>query len=319
MKGKKISLIKEATFGVDNPTPKPYPICASSLGLVSTDEMEENKCIGAGDTGGNKTKVGDKQSGDLVMNATYENAYFALYMQYGEPTLVDNGDGTFTRTFSSATECIPSYSVQSILDDAGSCETTTTEWVERFNGCKANTLSLTADKSQPKFTIGLIGAKFGASYLTPAITKVDETNEVVLAKTPILAKTAAISFNSAPYCRLSKFEVKSDNGIKETDVICDVGTSLQKEGYDTTVSIEGIFNKDLVPKIANNETVAMGLKYTDGTNSLEFVFDEMQGEFKSQPITGMEKLKLSETLTAVRVAGAERVKVVLTNSVASYA
>ena len=318
MKGKKISLVVEAEFGKDNATPKPYSVCVSSLGLVSTDEMEENKCIGAGDTGGDKTKIGDKQGGDLVMNATYENAYFPLAMQYGEPTTVDNGDGTFTHTFSSSKDCIPSYSVQSILDDAGDCGSSTTEWVERFNGCKANTLKLTADKSQPKFTLGLMAAKFGASYLTPATVKVDETNEVVLSKTPILSKTAVISFDGATYCRLSKFEVSSDNGIKETNVICDVGTVLEKENYATTVSIEGIFDKALVPRIAANETVAMGLKYTDGTNVLEFVFAEMQGEFKSQAITGMEKLKLSETLTAVRVNGAERCKVVLTNGVASY-
>ncbi len=318
MKGKKISLVLETEFGKDNATPKPYPICVSSFGLVSTDEMEENKCIGAGDTGGKKEKIGDKQSGDIVINATYENAYFPLAMQYGEPTTVDNGDGTFTHTFSSSKDCIPSYSFQSILDDAGDCAASTTEWVERFNGCKANTLSFEVSKNQPKFTIGLMGAKFGASYLTPAITKVDEANEVVLARTPILAKSAVVSFDDSPYCRLSKVSIKSDNGLKETDIICDVGTAIEKEGYNTELSIEGIFDKDLVPRIANNETMKVGVKYVDGDNSLEFVFAEVQGSFKSQAVTGSERLKLNETLNAVRVNGAERCKVILTNSVASY-
>jgi len=310
----------------------PFPICVTNSTLQNTNAYETEECISENrDDGGELILVGDDQAGAFTGSSSYQNLGLFFTMLLGKPTTVDNGDGTYSHSWVSGTECIPCVSVQHLWTNADECPTTEKEFFEQFLGVRAGTYAHSVSgKGINKYNVGLQALKYQDSIKDDPLTKFDVANEVVMEKTLINTNKATVTINSIVQ-KLNKFDINIDMLINKE---FQLGTedNLYSKGINVSGNIGGLFDEVLYGLFTDNQsaddpnnnapaTTSMEIKYedTDKNYELKYVFDEMKFEFLSPPIEFGNKLMIDANYTAYRSpTGTQKLKIELKNNVAQY-
>jgi len=312
---KKVLLGWETVFGQTPASPTPYQLCVKTQGLVHTRETEIQDCIGGDiDSGGDKLVTGSSNNGSIDASAYWEQLGVYLKAILGAPTTVDNLDGTFTHTFDTTKDVIPSMYI----------ETTSgaNDLVEVFNGVMASTFNTSfKGKGIPAINLGLVGSTH-KDNLKDAYTPIVDTGKIVLGSTALNMMYTYAKIDNSDFMKLSEFDVTFDRGIEVDDLIYDTkDVGITKS--EVTGSLKSVFDSGLYTKLAANNVVKVEIGYMQtigaDAHALSFLFDETQFDFKTEPKEVGNKVSVNADWSAKRSAtGTQRGKVTLTNTVASY-
>lgn len=313
---KKVFVGFEDVFGVTPASPTPYQLCVKTNGLVSSTDTEVSDCIGGDiDSGGEKVVIGNTHNGDLEATAYWEQMGVYLKAILGNPTTVDNLDGTYTHTYDSTADALPSMYVENTFAGA-------TTVVEVFNGVLGSTFgTMFKGKGIPEVKLGLLASTHKDS-LKDGYTAMSEVGKILLGSTGLNMTHTYVNIDAAGYTKLAEFDISIDRGTEAEDLVGDTkDVSIMK----STVSgnLKSVFDASLYTKIANNQKVAVEIGYTQtigaDAHSLGFFMGEVQFDFKTQPKVVGQKVSIDAPFSASRSsASTEKLKVVLTNTVASY-
>jgi len=313
----KVVLDWEDTPGQDPASPKPIYLSAVESGItINRQNKTDNVISGDIDSGGELYGTVNEVTGSITTPMYFEQIGVLMKALLGAPTSADNGDGTYTHTFVS-TACIPSFCIQNTLKDdcnGGS------NIIERYNGCKAKStsISITPDGD---FNIGLdiVGMKFSDS-ITDGVAELDETNKIVLSTTRIKNAHTALKIDGASYTLAKDFSLSVDRGTEATYTIGTGANAGLISDKQVTVngSFSSLFDSIVYTKAKNETKVSFDISITDGTNSLVFTVAEAKFSFKNESKKVGEKYPLNLDWTGYKTTGTEKIKVVLTNAVASY-
>lgn len=313
---KKVLLGFEDVFGQTPAVPAPYQLCVKTNGLVTSNDTEVADCIGGSiDSGGEKVVIGNTHNGDLESTAYWEQVGVYLKAILGSPTTVDNLNGTYTHTYDSTADALPSMYVENtVIGD--------TTFVEVFNGVLGNTFNtMFKGKGIPEVKLGMLASTHKDS-LKDAYSALNDTGKVVLGSTTMNMTFTYINIDAAGYTKLSEFDLTIDRGTEAEDLVGntkDVG--IMKS--DVTGNLKSVFDASLYTKIANNQKVAVEIGYSQtigaDAHSLAFHMGEVQFDFKTQPKVVGQKVSIDAPFSASRSSAlTEKLKVVLKNTVASY-
>lgn len=312
----KVLLGFEDVFGQTPAVPAPYQLCLKTSGLVSQNDSEVADCIGGAiDSGGEKVVTGNTHSGDLESTAYWEQVGVFLKAILGSPTTVDNLDGTFTHTFDSTAESLPSMYLENTVVGA-------TTFVEVFNGVLGSTFNtMFKGKGIPEVKLGLLGSTHKDS-LKDGYAALNDAGKILLGSTTMNMTHTYINIDAVGYTKLSEFDITIDRGTEAEDLVGNTkDVAIMKS--DVTGNLKSVFDASLYTKIANNQKVAVEIGYAQtigaDAHSLAFFMDEVQFDFKTQPKVVGTKVSIDAPFSASRSASiTEKLKVVLTNTVASY-
>ena len=306
----------EATFGETPGSPTPYNLCVKTNGLINSQETEVVDCIGGEiDSGGGKIVTGNTNSGDLEATAYWEQIGVYLKAVLGEPTTVDNADGTFTHTFDTAKAVIPSMYIETI---SGASE----ELIEVFNGVMATTFNTAfMGKGIPQTKLGLL-ASTHSDNMKDSYVKMSDTGKIDLASTALNMMYTYVKVDTADFCKVSEFDITFDRGTEAEDLLCNTKDVTMLKS-DVSGNLKSIFDTALYTKIANNTVVAMEIGYTQTIGSddhfLKFYMDEVQFDFKTEPKVVGTKVAINSAWSAQKTgASTEKTKVELMNTIADY-
>lgn len=306
----------EDVFGTTPAVPTPYQLCVKSNGLVSQTDTEVSDCIGGAiDSGGEKVVTGNTHNGDLEATAYWEQLGVYLKAILGSPTTVDNLNGTFTHTFDTTADTLPSMYVQNKFVGA-------TTVVEVFNGVMGSTFgTMFKGKGIPEVKLGLLASTHKDS-LKDGYSAMSEAGVITPGSTGLNMTNTYVKIDTADYAKLAEFDINIDRGTEAEDLVSNVkDVSIMKA--DVTGNLKSVFDATLYTKIANNQKVAVEIGYaqTVGSDalSLAFLMDEVQFDFKTQPKVVGQKVNIDAPFSASRSSAAtEKLKVVLTNTIATY-
>jgi len=313
---KQVFLGFESVFGETPASPTPYQLCVKSNGLVSQTDTEVSDCIGGAiDSGGEKVVVGNTHNGDLEATAYWEQAGVYLKAILGNPTTVDNLDGTFTHTFDTTKDTIPSMYIENTFVGA-------TTVVEVFNGVMASTFNtMFKGKGIPELKLGLLASTHKDS-LKDGYSAMSDAGKILLGSTGLNMTHTYVKIDNSAYTKLAEFDINIDRGTEAEDLVSNIkDVSIMKA--DVTGNLKSVFDATLYTKIANNQKVAVEIGYAQtigaDAHSLAFFMDEAQFDFKTQPKVVGTKVAIDAPFSASRSsASTEKLKVVLTNTIASY-
>ncbi len=307
----------EDTFGTTPASPTPYNLCVKSNGLINAQETEVVDCIGGDiDSGGSKIVTGTTNAGDLEATAYWEQIGVYLKAILGEPATVDNSDGTYTHTFVTSKDDIPSMYIETI---SGASD----ELIEVFNGVMGTTYNTSfSGKGIPQVKLGLL-ASTHKDNLKDSYTKMSTSGAIALASTALNMMYTYVKVDTSDFCKVSEFDITFDRGTESEDLLCDTKDVTMLKS-DVSGNLKSIFDTSLYTKIAANAIVAMevGYEQTIGTDdlSLKYFMDEVQFDFKTEPKVVGTKVVINSSWSAQKTGSStEKAKVELTNTIASYA
>lgn len=213
-------------------------------------------------------------------------------------------------------KCIPSFCVQNTLNECSGGS----QIVERYNGCKAKSMSITvAPDGDFNITVDTVGMKFRDS-ITDGISELDEANKITLGQTRIKNAHTSLLIDSASYTLAKNFSLTLDRGTEATYTI---GTGANAGQIDDNhINVNGnfssLFDNGVYTKAKNETEVSFDIQIVDGENKLDFTIAEAKFSFKNEAKRVGEKYPLNLDWTGYKNSGTEKLKAILTNTVASY-
>lgn len=313
----KVVLDWETTAGQDPAAPKPIYLTSTESGITANRQTKTDNVIGGDiDSGGEPYGTFNEVAGGITTPLYFEQIGVILKASLGDPSTVDNGDGTYTHTFTSVS-CIPSFCLQNTLKNT--CEGGS-NIIERYNGLKAKGFSLTVSPDGDyNISLDTVGMSFKDS-MTDSITELDETNKIVLGSTRIKNAHTSLKVDGSAYTLSKEFTLSVDRGTEATYTL---GTGANAgEVSDLQVSANGsfssLFDQSVYVKAKNESVLSFEIIMASGTDSLSFKVAEAKFSFKNEAKRVGEKYPLNLDWTGYKTSGTELLKVVLTNAVASY-
>jgi len=323
MKPIKVSLARETTCGEDHLDPILYPVCVKNSGLAMTETSEGDGCINEhADGGGEVVITGSDINGSLASTIYFEQVGLYFTMLFGDPSTVDNGDGTYTHTFDTTKRCKPCWSLENIFNNDDDCVNPPVDYVERYNGVKASTYAHeVSGRGLNTLSLGLVASKFRTSRDNPnPIVALATGKQVNMDRFALDTNRATVKVNNQP-AKLSKFGINVDLGMQVDELIGNQKDVWEKE-LSVNGSVAGLFDAVLHETLVKNLKNEVEIKYenADNTKSLTYYMKEVQFAYKTTPAVYGEKLMLDTTYIASRSAtSTERLKITLVNAQANYA
>lgn len=308
----KFVIDKETTAGTDPVAPTAYVLGVNEISIGATPNTKVDDIIGGDiDFGGEEYTTSEDVSGGIKAPLYYEQVGVALNVILGDP--VTTGTSPYVHTFKS-TACIGSWVAEDTL--SGTCDGSS-DMVKRFNGLKGNTFSLSiSPDGDYNYDISLVGSK-GRDSLVDGISALDATNEITLASTRMKNAHATITIAGSEYKLAKDFSISIDRGTTAEKVIGD-GAIVDDAMVKVTGSISSIFDDTVYALAKANTSTPAIINLTDGTNILKITLAETQFKFKDEPRKVGEKYPMNLDVNVFKKTGTEKIKVELTNSIASY-
>ena len=313
----KVVLDWETTAGEDPVAAKPIYLTSVESGITANRQTKTDNVIGGDiDSGGEPYGTFNEVNGGITTPMYFEQIGVLLKASLGNPTTVDNGDGTFTHTFVSH-NCIPSFCLQNTMKN--DCEAGV-NIIERYNGLKAKGFNITiSPDGDYTFSLDTVGMKFRDS-ITDGLTELDEASKVVLGATRIKNAHTSLLIDGSSYTLSKSFSLSLDRGTEATYTI---GTGANAgEISDLQVKANGdfssLFDGGVYTKAKNETPVSFEVVVSDSSNSLSFKVAEAKFSFKNEAKKVGEKYPLNLSWNGYKTTGSELLKVVLTNTVTSY-
>ena len=301
----------ETVFGETPATPTPFMLCAKENNITFKRETEEVSCMGGAiDSGGNKIDTGVEVGGSIVSSGYWEQLGVYFKATLGEPVTVDNADTTYTHTFDTTKETIPSMYIETISG--------ADELVEVVNGAYGSKLGFSiVGKGLLDLTLDVM-AQSHLDNLKDSYTKMDDSNKIALPSSEVKMSKSYLKLNGTDFCKFSEISFEFDRGAEVTDLLCskkDIDITLS----DLTGSIKAVWDTSFYQTVAQNTTTAIEAGFVDGTNKLAVIIPEMQFDFETAPKKVKEKVLIDTNYSATRSAsGSFKAQIVLTNTIASY-
>jgi len=222
----------------------------------------------------------------------------------------------YTHTFNT-TKCLPNAYAQATL--ANACDGGS-DLIERYNGIKGGKLDISVSPDGDyNITMDTTGMSQRDS-IVDSITELDETNKVVLTQTRIKNAHATITIDGTAYTLAKDFSLSLDRGVEATQTL---GTGANAGQVDDTKvmlsgSLSSLFDGAVYTKAKNETAVGFVIGMTDGLNALDLTVAEAKFGFKTESKKVGEVYPLNLEWTGYKTTGTEKLKAVLTNSIANY-
>ena len=228
--------------------------------------------------------------------------------------------GYFKHTFKSNV-CIPSVVVQDFLSVQCNKTAADKDVYKKFNGLRANTLSITASPdSDYNIEINFIGATADDSIVNASFQKLDDTNKIVLAATRIKNSHANLYINgsSTPYKLAKEFSMSLDRGTEAIRVLS-AGAMVEDSKFDLTGSLNSIFDGEMYKKAMKQEKVETKLVFSNDDYSVEFLIAETQYSVEDEARSYGGQYPLNMKFNGVKTGSTDaKLKVVVINKVQKY-
>jgi len=236
---------------------------------------------------------------------------YILQQFFGEPTTT--GAGPYVHTFIARGTMPDGFQMEAGARNA------TTPYYLRHKGLTADTLKMTVtDEGLAVCTVGVTGmAEYeGDTALDATLTEVSEDDVSLTATTIEEGGATAANIISVEFT-LSNFATagyRIGNGVNAKYV-------SMKQPAATGTLIADLKDLTLFEKAVNRTESIIDFTLTDGTNTLQCVFPEIDYMRKGIPITSPDEVQVSLPWEAFIDDGADETvaKFILTNTQASYA
>ena len=314
-------------FGQDPTAPKPYVLMANENGITGSQQTKTDNVIGGDiDSGGELYGTFVDVGGTLKTPLYYEQIGVLLKAFMGAPVTEDLSaastpkPGYYKHTFKSNV-CIPSVVVQDFLSVQCNKTAADRDVYKKFNGLRANTLSITASPdSDYNIEINFIGATADDSIVNASFQKLDDTNKIVLDATRIKNSHANLYINgsSTPYKLAKEFSMSLDRGTEAIRVLS-AGAIVEDSKFDLTGSLNSLFDGDMYKKAMKQEKVETKLAFSNGDYSVEFLIAETQYSFEDEARSYGGQYPLNMKFNGVKTGSTDaKLSVVVINKVATY-
>lgn len=314
-------------FGQDPTAPKPYVLMANENGITGSQQTKTDNVIGGDiDSGGELYGTFVDVGGTLKTPLYYEQIGVLLKAFMGAPVTEDLSaastpkPGYYKHTFKSNV-CIPSVVVQDFLSVQCNKTAADRDVYKKFNGLRANTLSITASPdSDYNIEVNFIGATADDSIVNASFQKLDDTNKIVLDATRIKNSHANLYINgsSTPYKLAKEFSMSLDRGTEAIRVLS-AGAMVEDSKFDLTGSLNSLFDGDMYKKAMKQEKVETKLVFSNGDYSVEFLIAETQYSFEDEARSYGGQYPLNMKFNGVKTGSTDaKLSVVVINKVATY-
>lgn len=302
----------ESTYNTDNGVPNARLLTVNSNGIKVSESQSQSQAIGGGREATEPYYGNIDVSGQVAAPLCYNQSGYWLKMALGAPSTVNNGNGTFTHTFT-VQDTLPSVVIENKIAFAGGAGYTYHKY--KGNVCNSYELSV-ASGSELVQNVSTIGASFSKSA-----TPYDATVTTIPYKRVNFKDGALYIDGTIQGCLSDSLNFSLNNNIDgEFYAIGGSGfRCMVAEGaVDVSGGITTIFkNEDFLTKAMGHTETSVKVKFTSGTDSLEYIFDDAQFAL-STPEAGAQGAKADFSWTAYKNNATSTMKVVLTNSIASY-
>lgn len=254
-------------------------------------------------------------TGDLPISVNYTNVYFPLTLGFGLPdATVDNGDGTYTRTFVPK-DCPPTISVQRLVSDA--CAGT--DFYELFTGVSVDGWTINIQDERLKAPMNCKGGKAQDSN-DAGFTPIDTTQAKTSTDEDIRKAHAVLSKGGSTYNLTTAFSIQVGNAAEELWRIGDgeFPGDVRYGAFTMSGTLEGLFDAAFLAEAKNSGRTDFVITFTSKANSsvkVEFNLANVFIKYKTQPYSVGERAALSFDWVADINS---TVSATLTNTVATY-
>jgi|GEM_PF-4653799 len=305
----------ETVAGTTQADPVLYPLCIQDMGITASNDTEMINCIGERDAGGDNAITGTTIEGDIGALARWEQIPIYFKGLLGNPVSVDNLDGTFSHTFVSDDNALPSMFIETVLSNGVT---------QMFNNVKFGKIATEFQgKGLPKITTSTVASK-QVDSIVDGHTTIGRVNAVTLADTPLNNRYSYIKINATDACKVSMFSLNIDTGLETVDLIDKNGTSCTGKSIHATKtevsgSLEAIFDETIYAQMKNNTKVSVEVGYEQGDYKLSVTMPEVQFSFKTEPLAVNQRVPVKTDFTVSRSGVPPKATIVIKNTTATYA
>ena len=318
-KGQNVRILikEESSYGVVDANAVTYELPVSYENLdVSGSKDKENSTIIDGTRNMKKpfSSVIDV-AGSLKVPLDVRNIGLWYKFLIGEPTITDNGGGSYTHAYSvKDTTEVASFTLQKIFSKGS------TSVIYTYKGIKVNELAMTQGTSgELLIDVSLMG-------------KNESNTDVILSNSPTkLALSeyhncdAQIMVDGAAYAEGGEYALTASNnldGDKYSINGCGERFDLPAGMFGVTGSLSFFFDETtLLDKALNDQSASISLKHTMGSFSIECTVNELDFSYKNPVVSGPGGILHSLDFIGYHSANAAGSSLIvsITNDVESYA
>lgn len=302
----------ESTYNTDNGVPNAVALMVNTNGIKSSEAQNTAQAIGSGRDATEPYYGNIDVNGSIAAPLCYNQVGYWLKLALGAPTTVDNADTTYTHTFI-VKDTLPSAIIENKIQYAGSSNVT----YHKYRGNKCNTYDISVSGGAELVqNMAMIGASFNKSA-----TAYDATPTSVTFKR-VNAKDGALYIdNVLQGCLSDSFSASLNNNLDGDFYSIGGGgyRCMTAEGVaGASGSISTIFKDDtFLTKAMDHTETNVEIRFTNGDDVLRYIWEDAQFAM-STPEVGAQGAKVDFSWNAYKNNGASTMKVVLTNSIASY-
>lgn len=300
----------ESAYNTDNGVPNATLLRVNSNGIKVSEQQNQANAIGGGREASEPFYGNVDVSGQLAAPLCYNQVGYWLKLALGAP--VTTGTNPYTHTFK-IPDRLPSMIIENKLEFAGSSNSTYHKY--RGNVCGSYELSVAAG-SELVQNVSITGSSF-----VPSATPYDATPTAVAFKR-VNFKDGELYIDGVLQGCLSDSLNFSLNNNTDGEFY-----ALGGDGYRCMVtegvvgvsgSISTIFKNDsFLQKAVDHTETSIEIRFTSGTDMLSYFFDDVQFALSS-PEAGPQGSKVDFSWSAYKNNAISTMRVVLTNTIASY-
>ena len=310
VKSTQVVLDFETTYNTDNVTPNAVALRVNSNGLKVSEQQNQSNAVGGGRESSEPYYGNIDVAGQVAAPLCYNQAGYWLKMALGAP--VTTGVGPYTHTFK-VPDRLLSAIIENKLEFAGSSNSTFHKY--RGSVCGSYELAI-ASGSELVQNIALTGSSF-----IPSSTTYDSTPTSVPYKRVNFKDGSLYIDTVLQGCIADSLNFSLNNNTDGEFFALGGGgyRCMVTEGVvGVSGSISTIFKDDsFLTKAVGHTKTSIEVRFVNGTDKLSYFFDDVQFALSS-PEAGPQGSKVDFSWTAYKNNALSTMRVVLTNSIASY-